>query len=174
MYQINVLPKKLSLKGTQVLLNYYLVQFLVFFSTLPITYFTPFPVQSTIFSIPKNLYWTEISIQYPAVPLISFPVTLHLTALLGRVRKRLNVLVKFFGTLVLARSPVIIFLEYLLCSLPSLHFKYKTVISNFWCPYLHIRYVWCSQKNESNKNYFSFWITKGISSPMFFNKSSEI
>ena len=140
-YQIKVLPKKLSLKRTQVLLNCYLVQFLVFFSTLPITYFTPFSVQSIISSVPKKLYWMEISSQYPAPPLIRFPVTLHLRALLERVKKSLKVLLMFFGTLGLARSPIIASTEYLLCSLLSSHFEYKTVISKFWFSYLHILMV---------------------------------
>ena len=72
--------------------------FLGLFSTLSVTFFTPFSSQSITFSDPKNLYWTGISSLYPAPWLIRFQVTLHLMAQLGRVRKSLKILLKFFGT----------------------------------------------------------------------------
>ena len=103
------------------ILNCYLVQFLVLFSTLSITFFIPFSAQSTTFSCPKKLYWTGISSLYGAPRLIRFPVTLHLMAQLGRVRKRLKLLLKFFGTCPPVRPPIITATAYLSCLLPSSH-----------------------------------------------------
>ena len=68
-------------------LNFYLVQFLIIFSTLPITFFRPFPAPSTTFFGPKKLYWTGITSTYPPPRLIRFSVTLHLMAGKVKVRK---------------------------------------------------------------------------------------
>ena len=80
------------------LLNCYWVQFVGLFSTLSRTFFTSFSARSTALSSRKNMYWTGISSPYPAPWLICFPVTFHLMAQLGRVRKKFKILLKFLGT----------------------------------------------------------------------------
>ena len=90
------------------------------------------------FFLSKKLYWTGISSSYPAPRLIRFPVTLYLMAQLGRVTKRLKILLKFFGTCPFSNhynhSILVMFVA-------IFTFQIKPVISNFWCPYLYIHMV---------------------------------
>ena len=106
-------------------LNCHLVQFLVLFYTLSITFYTFFGPIHSFFRFKKKLYCTGISSPYHDPRLILFPVTLHLMAQLGRVRKRLKVLLKFFGTCPPVRPPIVTATAYLPCSLSSSYFKNK-------------------------------------------------
>ena len=93
-------------------------------------------------------------------------------AQLGRVRKMLKISLMFYGTCPPVLPPVITATAYLLCLLPS-----SLLNTNCHLQYLRVHisvYAWYSWINESNKNLFSFWITKETYSSMFFNNSSEI
>ena len=127
------------------LLICYWVQFLGLFSTLSITFFTPLSARSTALSSPKIMYQTGISSPYPAPWLICFPVTLHLMAQLGRVRKRLKILLKFFGTCPPVCPPI-----------PPIISGFKGYLADFLSP---------SPKNKTNAHSKKFLIFREMEFP---------
>ena len=75
-------------------------------------------------------------------------------AQLGGVRKKLKVSLEFFGAFPPVRPQIITPISYLICSAPSLHFKYKLSSQTFG---IRISiYAWYCRINELNENCLFF------------------
>ena len=96
--------KQLSVEQTQYWkiliyfsLNCYLVQFVVIFSTLSITFLTRFCSQSTAFTGPRNLYWTAISSPCQLLDLFDFQLIYIWWHSLGKFERAWKFYLSFSG-----------------------------------------------------------------------------
>ena len=120
--------------------NYHLLQFVVVFSTLAVTFLTLFAAQWAAFSGLKNLY-----MRFLVCKSSIYTPLLHLMTQLGRVRRAWK-LYQSFEICSLVCPPIVTATAY------YLRIWNTNCHVHFWCPYIYICMV--SSNWESNENYF--------------------